>query len=51
MGESGSGWLASFCEGCENDNKDEMDQTWRFESHDPDMRKLKVGSTARHVTG
>lgn len=50
-GENGRGWLGSFCEGWEKDKSEGNDQSWRLESEDPERMKLKVGSTARQVTG
>ena len=49
MGEKGSGWLGSVPDGTENERSDGIDQTWIFESRDPERRKLDVGSTARQV--
>ena len=48
-GAYGDGWLMSLAEEAEKDNRVGMEQTWMFESSEPERKKFAAESTARHV--
>ena len=48
-GEKANSWPLSRIDEVENESNPGIDQTWIVESVEPDKRKLKVGSAARHV--
>lgn len=50
-GENGTSWPVSVVVEAKKERMFGIDQTWMFESAEPDRRKLAVGSMARHVVG
>ena len=50
-GEKGISWPPSLWVDAEKERSLNIDQTWMFESGDPESRKLEDGSAAKHVMG